>query len=119
MTLDRLDTLRAAGELPPNQTDDSIPQLGIARMNTSSNELAQRFGIEPREGVIIEKIVPESELASVAVPGSVIVAVMDFRITNTSEFLQLLSRYDLRAGVVVSIIRPDGQQVTTRLRVQS
>jgi serine protease Do len=119
VTLARLPTLRARGELPEDQSLERIPELGLAKMSTSTPDLAERFGAPFYEGVIIERLVPGSRLARQVVPGSTIIAVMDEPVANAEQFLDLLRRdHDLRLGVRVALVTPDGMPYSVTLRVE-
>ena len=106
--LDRLDTLLAAGVLPQDQSRESIPELGIARMTTSTLGLAREQDVEYHEGVLIMDVVRGSELDGFGVrPGSVIVAVRDRAIRNVDELIAALREHDLLSqGVRVTVILP-------------
>jgi len=121
--LARLDALRTRGELPLDQSTERIPQLGIARMSTSSPELAEQYGVEFHRGVLIERVVPGSYLEQFIDPGATILLVEDYRINNVEEFVKVLRMYDLRAGrlgrggVQVGVILADGRETPLWLRV--
>jgi serine protease Do len=128
--LARLDALRARGEIPADQSRNHLAQLGIARMATTSRRATSNLGVPFRKGVLLEELVPESELALRVEPGSIIIEVNGEPVKSVDEFLGQLRRYDLRptydprgfpngGGVRVGIIRPDDTYVTVRLRVQS
>ena len=72
--LDRLDPVREIGVIPKDQESDAIEQLGLARMSTSTPDLADEFDVRFYRGVLIEEIVPGSQLDGVVEPGTTIVS---------------------------------------------
>ncbi len=118
--LDRLDELALMGKIPSDQRDISLRRLGLARITTNSPRLADKYGAEFRPGVLVAAVVPDSSLDGVIEPGSVIVAVMDQRVTDEDEFFAMLERYSLRAraGVQITYITPSGRRFDTHLRVE-
>jgi S1-C subfamily serine protease len=119
VTLTRLPTLRARGELPEDQSEERIIELGIAEMSTSTPELARRYGAPYRPGVMIERLVPGSRLEARVLPGSTIVTVVDEPIEDVRQFLDVLRRdHDLRRPVRVGLVKPDGEYDVAFLRVE-
>lgn len=116
--LAQLDATRVAGRLPENQSRDSIPELGIARMSTSSHDAAERLGVSHHPGVLLEQLVPGSSLYRGVQPGSIIVAVMDRPVTSVDEFIDQLRMLNLARGVAIVLIDPQGNRVTEVLRMQ-
>jgi S1-C subfamily serine protease len=116
--LARLDTLRVRGVLPPDQSRTEIPELGIAQMATATPELAERYGMPFTSGVVIERVVDNSELDGRIIPGSTIVAISDNLITDVDDLLDVLSRFDLRSHVRATLVSPGGRRYEVRLRVQ-
>src|SRR5439155_4158831 len=51
--LQRLDMLRRTGDLPPDQPRDSIIPLGIAKMATSTRELARQYNVAYTPAVML------------------------------------------------------------------
>jgi serine protease Do len=132
MTIDvrlaELDLLRARGTIPPGQSSEEIPQLGIAEMATATPRIASRFGMEYVEGVVIERAVPGSELDSILVPGATIVSVDGRSVDDVDSFIAILSDYNLRkmydrngrqvGGVGAVAVLPSGRHVAFRLTVE-
>ncbi len=118
VALDRLDLVRTAGVLPPDQEKDRIEALGIARMTTSTPQAAGRHHVQHQPGVLIEEVVPGSDLDGRVEPGAILVAVMDRPVADVEELFRELRRVDLRDGARLSFIRPDGQidQVVVQAR---
>jgi len=119
VALNRLDTLRAAGQLPPDNPKDSIVPLGIARMTANTAEVASRFGVDFHPGVLLEELVRGSELARRIKPGSVITDIADRPVRNVDELLRVLKDFDLRfPGVKATVIDRDGQFAAIYLRAE-
>ncbi len=108
--LGQLATLRLAG-VPP-QILKSLEAVGIGEANTSTRRLAEQFGATFHPGVVIEEIVPGSQLDGQIEPGSIIVAVMDRPVTNLDEFLAELF-YELRWSreIRMTALLPDGTRL--------
>ncbi|MCP3904500.1 MAG: PDZ domain-containing protein [Planctomycetes bacterium] len=104
----RLDPLLHNGMLPEDQPRDRIPELGIARMADSTPDRAGELGIEHLPGVLIEGLVPGSPLADLVAPGTIIVNVMGHSVRDVDDFLTILRENNLRRGVRVGVILPDG-----------
>ncbi len=110
VALDRLDLVRSTGVLPPDQARDRIEALGIARMTTSTPQAAGRYQARHVPGVLIEEVVPGSGLDGKVEPGAILVAVMDRPVADVEELFRELGRIvDLRGGVRLTFIRPDGE----------
>ena len=54
--------MKITGALPGNRNRDKIDSLGIADMTTATEALANRYGVAFHRGVIIEAVVPGSQL---------------------------------------------------------
>ena len=105
----------------PERSRDAIPELGIARMATNTRELGEQYGIaEYLPGVIILGLVPNSFLAQQMEPGSVIVDVMDYAITDVDDLFRALENFDFQeyGGLRATVITPQGKRVTIRLRAE-
>ena len=117
--LARLDMLRATGQIPPNQPRDSIVGLGIARMATSTPELAEGFGAAFRPGVIIQGLVPDSRLSTLIGAGTIIVAVNDFTVGDVDEFIAALRSTDFsRQGARAEAYDSLGRRLMLRLAAE-
>lgn len=121
--LARLDSLVLRGELPPDQPEDHLREVGIARMRTATPDATAALGVAFHPGVLVEAIVPGSELENALPPGSIIVAIQDWPVTNTATLLATMRRFDLRAnafggGVLAAVVRPDGSLANVRLRAR-
>ncbi len=118
--LSRLDELALMGKIPSDQRDISLRRLGLARIATNTPRLADKYGAEFRQGVLVAAVVPDSSLDGKIEPGSVIVAVMDQRVTDEEEFFAMLKRYNLRArrGVQITYITPGGRRFDTHLALE-
>ncbi|MCH7797070.1 MAG: PDZ domain-containing protein [Planctomycetes bacterium] len=118
--LGRLDMVRMTGVIPPDQPDNSLAGLGLARIATNTPELSARYGTRYLAGVLVEEVVKGSSLEGRIEPGSVIVAVMDRMVTDVDDFFDLLRRYDLRRprGVRVTFVATDGSRNTTYLVIE-
>jgi len=115
--LDRMDEMAITGVIPSDLHDTALRRLGLARITTNTPQLARAFDAKYRPGVIVEAVVPDSSLEKTLEPGSVIVAVMDHRVSDKDEFFEILSRYDLRRkrGVRITFITPRGERGNTYL----
>ncbi len=117
--LERKDPLRDDGTVPADQSRESIPQIGIAKMSTATASSVRDHGAQFRRGVLIEELVPDSQLAMSTVPGSIITIVEDYEIADVEEFINVLRKYDLRGrGVRAAIILPNGSRQIVVLRVR-
>ena len=115
--LARLDSAQVAGVLPSDHPRDSLRMLGIARMSTSTPKLARDYEVPYNPGVLIQAIVPGSQLDGVVEPGWVIVRVRDALVRNVDEFFGYLEQLDLRtrASVTFTFLRLDGTPYRLRL----
>ena len=118
--LDRLDWARTTGFIPPDQELDGIESLGIGRMATCTPQLAEEYRVRFAPGVLIQEIIPGSELDGKAEPGSIIVAVMDHTVADREDFFDVLSNFDLRqrSGVRLTFLHPDGRHDQAILHVR-
>ncbi len=114
--LTRLDTVQLAGVLPGDQPRDSLRALGIARMSTSTPQLARAYRVPYNPGVLIQAIVPGSQLDGVVEPGWVIVRVRDFHVRDVDVFFEIMDRLNLRDGARITFLRPDGTRHIQRVR---
>lgn len=119
--LDELDMLAATGRIPPSQSHEGIPQIGIKRMTTNTPELAQQHGTQAfMPGVMILETTPNTFFARRVEPGTVIVEVMDKPVRDVEEFINVLRDYNLAVpgGVRAMMVDPHGRQVLGSLRLQ-
>jgi len=114
----RLDPLRHNGMLPDDQARDEIPGLGLAKMSDSTPERCADLGIEHHPGVLIERLVPGSTLASFVSPGTIVVNVMGHSVRDVDDFLTILREINLRRGVRIGVILPDGSVRSVLLAVE-
>ena len=117
VTLDRFDTLRV-GIFPADQRRDRIEEFGIGKMSTSTRQLAGIYGVRFRRGVFIEEIIPGSQLDGRIPPGSILVAIMDAHIRDVNELFDRLSYVNVRRGVRVTFLLPDGTRGDLLLRAR-
>ncbi len=115
--LARLDTVRVAGVLPGDHPRDSLIALGIARMSTSTRPLARDYGVPYNPGVLVQAIVPGSQLDGVVEPGWIIVRVMDYFVRDVDDFFEIMVQLNLRRGAIITFLRPDGTRYDQRVRV--
>ena len=113
--LDRLDLARVTGTLPPGE---GAERVGIGAMATSTEALAAEYGVQFYPGVIVEGIVEGSALDGVLAPGSIIISVMDRFVADVEGFYEILNDYDLRRGVGIVFMRPDGRRVETIIHLE-
>jgi serine protease Do len=106
--LAELDLLRVRGILDPGLIVDSIPALGIQRMADATPELAARFGVEHRPGVMLTEFIPNSRLDAMLEPGTIIIKALDFPVTSIEQLLTILSSTNLRRGAPIAVVHPDG-----------
>lgn len=122
VNLTSLDNLVSDGGIAvPQRSRDAIPELGIARMATNTRELGEQYRIaEYLPGVIILGLVPNSFLAQQVEPGSVIVDVMDYAVTNVDDLFTALENFDFQeyGGLRATAITPAGKRVVIRLRTE-
>jgi len=120
--LARLDSLMTQGIVPDNQSRDEIRPLGIERMATCTQALADQYGVPFHEGVMILRTVDGTAFSRTVEPGSIIVAIQDFPVRSTEEFVQMLQRFNLQrapfGGPRAAFIAPDGRMSLVELRVQ-
>ena len=117
--LARLDTVQVAGVLPSDHPLDSLRVLGLARIDTSTHRLAREYDVPFREGVIVQAVVPGSQLDGVVDPGWIIVRVNDRLVRDVDEFFGYMERLDLQRGVRVTFVRPNGITFSPRLAAPS
>ncbi|MCH8005249.1 MAG: trypsin-like peptidase domain-containing protein [Planctomycetes bacterium] len=116
VTLDRFNTLRV-GILPADQRRDRIEEFGIGKMSTSTRQLARNYGVRFIPGVLIEEIIPGSQLDGRIRSGSILVAIMDAPISNVEELFDRLSYFDVR-NVRVTFLLPNGTRADVMLGVR-
>ncbi len=115
--LTRLDYAQVQGVLPADHPRDSLRMLGIARMSSSTPKLARDYEVPYNPGVLIQALVPGSQLDGVVEPGWVIVRVRDALVRDVDEFFGYLEQLNLRTGasVTLTFLRPDGKPYRLRL----
>lgn len=112
-----LGSASAVSLLPSNRPTESLRTFGIARMSTSTPDIASDMDVPFIHGVMIQAIVPASELDKKDIsPGSVIIRVGDKYIRNVEELHKAIDQYDIRIGVRLKIIDVKGEQVNMRLK---
>ncbi len=116
--LARLDSAQVSGVLPSDHPRDSLRMLGIARMNTSTRQLAQEYDVDYYPGVLIQAVVPGSQLDGLVEPGWIIVRVNDRLVRHVEDFFGYMERIDLRTGarIMFSFLPPDGDVVNATVR---
>jgi serine protease Do len=108
--LERLPVAQTSSRPPLGNSGQEILQLGIARMATSTPELAENYDVAFQHGVLLEQTVPGSRLQRAGFgPGSIIAAVMDRPVTDVKELLIALQQHELQRGINVTIFDSDGQ----------
>lgn len=112
----RMDSARVTGFLPNDHPRDSLRELGIAHLTTSSLSIAKNMKVQYVAGVMIEAIVPDSYLEQFAAPGFIITRVGDKSIRNVNEFFDAIDQYNIRSGVVFTIRPPKGRAFSVRLK---
>lgn len=117
--LTRLDTVQVAGVLPGDHPRDSLRALGIARMSTSTRTLARDYGVDYNPGVLVEAIVPGSQLDGIVEPGWIIVRVRDYFVRDVDDFFEIMVQLNLRRGAIITFLRPDGTRYDQRVRVSN
>jgi serine protease Do len=115
--LARLDQLRDTGVLPPDQRNGAIPSLGILKISTSEPSLARELSVGFTPGVIVQRVAPDSSLVEAIPQGSTIIAVGDEPVTSLEQFYDRLEQYNLRDGVLVTVVKPSGEKSREVLRV--
>ncbi len=111
----RLNYMQATGILPSDHPLDSLRVLGLARIATSTPRLAREYDVPFTKGVIVQAVVPGSQLDSVVDRGWIIVRVNDRLVHDVDDFFGYMERLDLRRGVRVTFLRPDGVTFSPRL----
>jgi len=117
--LTRLDTVRVSGVLPADQPRDSLRALGIERMNTSTPKLARDYGVEYYPGVLVEKIVPGSQLDGVVEPGWIIIRVMDSHVRDVDDLFERMKRLNLLDSARLTFVKPNGTLHNQWVRAQN
>jgi len=103
-----------ARERPP-QEEEQAPQearqtLGVAVRNLTQG-LAQRFGYQPGEGVLVTAVSPESPAAVAGIrPGDLIVSVNGQTMTSTDEFARAIRQARPSGRVLLLVQRGQGSQ---------
>ena len=116
--LARLDSAQVSGVLPSDHPRDSLRMFGIARMSTSTRQLAREYDVDYYPGVLIQAVVPGSQLDGLAEPGWIIVRVNDRLVRHVDDFFGYMERLDLRtnaARITFTFLQPDGTFVNRRL----
>ncbi len=118
--LAQLDQVRVTGQIDPQRHRESIESLGIARMRTLTEALAEEFSLGYHPGVLIEELVPGSSLAQQIRPGAIIINVMDTSVADVDEFLAVLATINFQASRSVRIVvrNPDGSTSTAQMRMR-
>jgi serine protease Do len=91
-------------EKPPEETKQT---LGVEVRNLSPS-LAQRFGYQPGQGVIVTAVTPQSPASNVGIqPGDLIVSVNEQDVTSTDQFARAI-RQARRSGRALLLIQRGG-----------
>ncbi len=98
VVLTRLDGRSVAGVLPSDQPRDMLEPFGIASMSDSTRERAERDGVPYVSGVVIEAIVPRSQIDGLVPPGSLLVEVMGDPVVDIDDLFTQLKSVDLGQG---------------------
>lgn len=112
----------ALAQLNSNRVANLMPievlrSLGIERISTFTQKIADDKSITFSPGVMIDSIVPDSKLDEFAEPGYIITRVGDKSVHDIREFLGALSRYDLQKGVMIRIMNHEGGSFNVRLKI--
>jgi len=108
-TLGVFDSGRRVDRVASAPREEGVGKLGFAATNIT-DRIAQRFGLETTNGVVVTEVNPRSGAAPYLSPGIVIERVNGARINNVED-LEAASN-SVREGAAVSIVvrYPDGTQ---------
>jgi S1-C subfamily serine protease len=105
------------GQIPADQDPTRLPELGLARVDTSTRDLASRLGYPFRAGVVVLETIPDSPFAPVPA-GTVITEVAGFPVASADQMLDVLREFQLLArGVFGAAFTPSGEQVAVQFTV--
>jgi len=78
-------------------------------------QLARQFDVVFHRGVLVQKVVPDSDLD--LAPGSIIIEVNGETVSSTEEFIAVLRQQNLGFDVPITVIDPSGERNRRMLRV--
>lgn len=85
-----------------------IDQLGIT-IKTLDDQLAEKYGYEGLQGVVVIEIDPDSEAAYAGLnEGDLIVKVQDIKIRNVNDFKEAIQKYPPHKGIRLFVRMPEG-----------
>jgi len=86
-------------------------QLGVL-VQPMTQELATQFGVQPREGVLVASVLPDSPAATAGLkPGDVLVQFAGKKVTNPRQLQRIVERSPAGKSQTLRVIR-DGKQRT-------
>jgi len=107
----------SSGSVASLISDEDLKALGFESISTFTRGIASDKNVDYTPGVIIEAIVPDSTLEKYADPGYLVTRIGDKSIQNLQEFHIALSQYDLRDGVRIRLMSPEGSSFHLRLKI--
>jgi serine protease Do len=95
--------------VPPARRDELTPTSGLGlTVHSLTPELADQFGVEVTEGVVVVAVERESLAGKKGIkPGDVITAIDRQPVASPKQFADALKKADLKKGVVVNLVNPD------------
>jgi serine protease Do len=103
-------TEMAAARRKATKASESAAGFGIS-VESINGELAERFGLESREGVVVTKVERGSIAASKRIAvGDVITAINQRPITSLTQFREAVKELNLKQGVIIDFMSKGAQK---------
>jgi serine protease Do len=88
----------------PPRSQDATNGLGM-RVEANSEEIAERYGLETRDGVVVTKVDRGSIAAGKLIAaGDIITAINQKPVTTLKQFTEALKEVNLKKGVIIDFI---------------
>ena len=114
--LAQLNQAASTGVVPQDQRSGRTPSLGIERISTNEPRLAREIGVEYTPGVLVRELTANSLVEKSIPVGSTIIAVADDPVSSLEQFYDLLDLHNVRYGVQVTVVKPNGETSREVLR---
>jgi S1-C subfamily serine protease len=71
---------------------DTLRSIGVKKLASSTEAMAQQFGVPFERGVLVEEVVAGSSVAGILPPGTLIMEVFGQKIANLDDFYTRINR---------------------------
>ncbi len=97
---------------------DTLRSIGVKKLSSSTEALAQQFGVPFERGVMVQEVVAGSSVARILPPGTLITEVFGQKISNLDDFYTRINRNlrNLRSSeLVLGVRQPNGEVAQLRI----